>query len=173
MKPSIFDEAVRDYHQEQIQLSYVNGTTDQFVYNFDLYPDSTTHTPSREEIEQTRQTNAELRNDAEHQRGIRNFFGHIAMGYSDYWKRDKTPPEKRDRLFYARRYASLFEVCNRKAESIEGMPSEEWTRFDRAAERYSELVSILEGKTPQEHYQKRWGFNEINWRYWPKAKKGE
>ena len=173
MRMSIFDEAVENYHTQQVELSHVNGTTDQYVqdiYHLDpLDLDDTINTPPWDEIERMNRRAEELRHYPEHQREIRDFFGHIAMGYSEYWKRDKTPPEKRDKLFYARRYASLFETCDRKAECWLGMPSEEWTRFNNAAERYAELVSILEGKTPQEHYRKRWDLKEDHWRYWANA----
>ena len=179
-----FDNYVRDYHNEQQQLSYVNGSSDQFIYNAGLgtaddgeyFCDLEANVPtpiSREKMEEHDRLVEKLRHDPEYQRELREIFLRKANVFTEHWHKDKTPPEQRDRLFYARRLASLYETIERKTEYYTGFPQKEWERLSDASERYAELVSILEGKTPQEHYMKRWGFKTTSWRYWPQVNRKE
>ena len=118
---SYVDDYTRDYHNEQQQLSYVNGTSDQFVYNFE--PES--HSLSREKMEEHDRLTEKLRNDPDYQRELQQRFLRMAHFFCEDWHKDKTPPEKRDRLFYARRLASLYETLERKTEYFPGFSRKE------------------------------------------------
>lgn len=165
---SYFDDFASDYHQQEYRLSYVNGTTDQFAESGGFSEVSQVPASPFEEIEREQRTPSEIQSD------YRLHAKLIVARHSMQWRKDDTPPEKRDSLYYAQRYAALFKDLHWdipvpwNVSSIMWDTKDEIGRIRLGEDLYAEKVSILEGKTPEEHYLKHWGCKEDHWRFWSK-----
>ena len=138
----------------------------------------------------------------------RQAHNHDPKGYSDETKyrlirvnsarrHDKTPPSKRNRMYYAVKYANIFAYAARLAEhDSQAMPDKEYHRLLDFQKRYEELQAILNGVKPCDFYRynvcipvsavdiygrihwdkcKTWNgepAESIQWEHWPDREKG-
>ena len=130
--------------------AYVTGSSDQFDYDYGNHP------------QHNHKAWGWSTNKAY---DVINF---LLRDFAKNWRKDNTPPESRNRLFYAERLASLFSCVERAASKAPEFPPEEYDRLYNTAAFYEELVAILKGEKPYEHYEDellcKWGAH-----YWHRA----
>ena len=92
--------------------------------------------------------------------------------YRKLWKSNDTPPEDRDRLFYAYRLEGFYSTMERIAETSPCVSREEYVKISEHLMRYRELIAILKGKTPQDFWGPYcFGEPQTSWRFWPRFNK--
>ena len=98
------------------------------------------------------------------------FYGEIEA-YRKLWKSNDTPPEDRDRLFYARRLEGFYATMERIAENSPCVSLDEYKKILHHHTRYMELVAILEGRKPRDFWAD-YDFNPpSSWKFWPRFNK--
>ena len=137
---SFFDQAIQEYHEQFATLPseyYDSGCRD---WQEEFY-----HQPKP------------LSPRAVSDKDIADFNQSFNFCLSDFhkqWHSDTTPSRNRNRLFYARRLASLFSSLARMAERP-CVPQKEYDALSETALRYQELSAILEGKKPWQFYSEK------------------
>ena len=85
---------------------------------------------------------------------VKRLFNRTVNDYADLWRNDDTPPEKRNRLFYAQRLAAFFQTFARIAENSPAVPENEYKRLFHLQVFYEELAAKLRGEKPYQHYRR-------------------
>ena len=132
------------------------------------YTDPRSHEEIREEIRAD--WNRRANDPSEIERTKSRFYGEIEA-YRKLWKSNDTPPEDRDRLFYAYRLEGFYETMQRIAEKSPCVPKEEYVKISEHLMRYRELIAILNGKTPQDFWRPYSFEPQTPWRFWPRFNK--
>ena len=176
---SIFDEAVQEYHDEfkTLPLEYYDAGSCEWREEFTRQPPAfQKRVPTEKDF-----------------REFNERWNAVIERYRKAWRSDKTPSDKRDRLFYAQRYASFYSVFARMAEKSSCVSQTEYDKLSEQALRYQELEAKLEGKKAWQFYScsvvppcvgslpydgdspewqklKTWDgepATSLKWRYWP------
>lgn len=167
-----------------------------FINDFYPYDDAEetrfqmTHVPpDNRSTQQIHEDNVSLAHDQRETERVNRCFNYNIQGYKAMWLKDDTPPEKRNRLFYALRLAGFFQTFARIAERSPAVPESEYKRLLHMQIFYEELAAKLQGEKPYQHYRHRlickhgcpdravlpeeftdWFGNEavnMKWTYWP------
>lgn len=106
-------------------------------------------------IQQIHEDKVRLAHDQHEIERVNHCFGRAIQSYNTSWLKDDTPPEKRNRLFYAQRLAGFFETLARIAERSPAVPQIEYLRLLHMQVFYQELAAKLRGEKPYQHYRHR------------------